>query len=255
MTHNSTAKIYVSLPAYYGRENEHLFSVLHLLQMSSDDIRFTLGFSYGDSLPSRMRDTEVEKFLHTDNDYILMIDADVAFNPLSMIRHIHTAREKSWLISAAALPKKGRQGVCIVHKQGVKRAPDTPFPCRWTSTACMLIHRDAFSVMKENFAPIRAHTGIDMRTRCDIQIEGLSRIGVYFLPFILHEDGKNIYMSEDYAFCEKANCAGIDIWINPFLYIYHIGKWAYEVNQPPSPTKLLPCEIGAKLLCGDFTQF
>lgn len=57
----------------------------------------------------------------------------------------------------------------------------------------------------------------------------------YFQPLIVHDPAGPLYLGEDYAFCERARCAGHKIMVDTAIRLYHIGSYPYTWEDAGSP--------------------
>ena len=59
----------------------------------------------------------------------------------------------------------------------------------------------------------------------------------YFMPMIIEEFGKPIYLCEDFSFSRRARDAGLDIWVDMQMRLYHMGTYPYSWEDAGSSTE------------------
>ncbi len=68
----------------------------------------------------------------------------------------------------------------------------------------------------------------------------------YTMPW--KEDG-HIYLSEDWAFCQRARDAGFDCWLDPSIRLGHMGQTMYTledlIREPKQSARVLKLQRGA----------
>ncbi len=53
--------------------------------------------------------------------------------------------------------------------------------------------------------------------------------------WVTGEDGSSDYLSEDYAFGERALRHGFKTWLEPNVILYHLGRYPYYVHNMVGP--------------------
>jgi len=59
----------------------------------------------------------------------------------------------------------------------------------------------------------------------------------FFMPMIIQEGEKSIYLCEDFAFSRRARDAGLDIWVDMRMRLYHIGSYPFSWEDAGTPTE------------------
>ena len=101
----TTMKLFLSTPCYGGLCLEKYMSSIIKLQLLlvKEGIQLFLDTTENESLVHRARNVAVGRFMQkTDCDYFMFIDADVDFDPESVVRLIKSGHD----ISVACYPKK-----------------------------------------------------------------------------------------------------------------------------------------------------
>jgi hypothetical protein len=200
---------------------------------------------WNDALITRARNTLVKKFLkETDADIFLFIDSDIQFNwqnILEMMQIMIDSDDKK--IICGVYPKKSInwKSVNKAYKLNkVNKAEDAklyssdfvlnfknnnktvttfnlnePVAVQESGTGFMMIHREVF----EKFAEVYPEQNtFDPDSKSDL-----------FYYFDCKIDPKtNIYLSEDWMFCQWAAKIGYDTWVLPWIHLGHMGSYIYE---------------------------
>lgn len=164
---------------------------------------------YEESLIQRGRNLLLENFLKTDSDYLFFLDDDVVLLDDNAVDKLVEAEAD--IIGGMVVCKKPPfrpNWLPLGLKYDDLRGKEHPVRVRYVSTSCMLIRRE---VCKE-----------------------IKRSSKY--PFDCFEieipDRGNVYLSEDWAFCERAReNAFLNISIHPKVSCGHIGKYIYNMED------------------------
>lgn len=209
--------------AYY---DSMLQLVAHLILAN---IPFRTGTVIGDALISRARSIAATTFLGTDCDVLLSIDTDIAFDHRDAVRLCRLALERG-IAGAAYLTRSNKQPAIMLGDEAVEfRDGVEPVRVRFLSTGFMAVRRDVFEALRETL-PL-CHKGKP------------NAFYPFYMPFVLpwpHDDEENLYLSEDWAFIERARRAGFDAWLDPTIRLGHVGTAALELEdvfRPPRPER------------------
>jgi len=226
--------LFVSTPCYGGIcLAAYAESLLRLQRLcASKGIQMMLDTTENESLVHRARNLAVARFMQkTQATHFLFIDADVHFDPDSVIRLIESGHD----IAVACYPKK-----CIMWDQvenGVK-AGETKDPNKMGSslvmnfkfanspvrngfvevldgpTGFMCIKREVFTKMEEKYPDLKCvndhqNRDLDEYHACfDCMIDPVSRR----------------YLSEDYAFCRRWQQMDGQIFADVTTTLGHVGN-------------------------------
>jgi len=189
-----------------------------------------------ESLVHRARNVSVGRFVQkTDADYFMFIDADVHFDPESVIRLLESGHD----ISVACYPKK-----CVMWdqaKQLVKQG-DQRDPAKMASslvvnfgaanrpvvngfieildgpTGFMMIKREVFKNLEEKFP--------ELWCKNDHQNRDFDDYHACFDCMIDPESKR--YLSEDYAFCRRYQQMGGKIFADINTTLGHVGNLPFS---------------------------
>jgi hypothetical protein len=235
----STVSLFVSTPCYGGIcLQAYAESMLRLQRVcASNGIQMMLDTTENESLVHRARNLAVARFYQkTPATHFLFIDADIHFDPESVLRLIRSNHD----VAVAAYPKKcvgwneaeghvksGRTGRDLSRvasslvmnfkyaqtqiKDGFAEVLDGP-------TGFMLIKREVFTKMFEKYPELNCvndHQNRDLEEYCavfDCMIDPVSRR----------------YLSEDYAFCRRWQQMGGQIFADVMTVLGHVGNIRFQ---------------------------
>jgi hypothetical protein len=244
-------RLFIATPMYGGMaKNQYTISLqnfIHKLNKSGHAVSTTTVSN--ESLITRARNTLVHKFLKTDLDALLFIDADHGWDADDVIKMIESGKD----LIGAIYPMKGIHwdNVRLAALAGKKNLEDysgffavtaeegtdastvtgtEPISVKAVGTGMMFITRKVF----EDLAPhckkyINNNVG-------DTGVAMGEEVVEYFTTFI---DENKILLSEDYAFCRMWRDLGNKAWAAPWVKISHSGDYNFsgkftsllEINQ------------------------
>lgn len=184
-------------------------------------------FHRGDALISRVRSIAVSQWLREDDgDVFLMFDDDIVFRPDEAARVVALAREKKG-IACAAYPVRGGSHLALrTLEQGELRfGPDLePIEVRWAGTGFIAAHRSVCEAIAATM-PL-CHPD-------NLQFWPMFQPVIYTTEA---PDGEEVseYLSEDWAFCERARRLGFQVWLDRTVELTHLGEAAYTVRTMKS---------------------
>lgn len=168
----------------------------------------------GDALISRVRSIAVSSWLQEDDaDVFLMIDDDIVFNEADAHKVIALAREKRSIVSGA-YPVRGPTHTASRFIEGdisVRFGDgEPPRKIKWAGTGFIAVHRDVVQAIVDTMP---------------LTLADRFFFWPMFMPFVVG----NEYLSEDWAFCERARQLGFDVWLDPTVILTHIGGYGFTV--------------------------
>ena len=216
-------------------KNNYVISLQNLIvKLSQRGHQITTTTVANESLITRARNTIVHKFLKTDFDALLFIDADHGWDADDVIKMIESDKD----LIGAPYPMKGInwENVRIAALSGKQNLEaysgyfalnllqekqefnsEKPFRVKDVGTGMMFIKREVFEKLKPLCHKYN-HNAIG-----DLGIEFGEEVTEYFTTFI--ED--KILLSEDYAFCSMWRKLGNDVWSAPWVRITHSGDYNF----------------------------
>jgi len=208
-------------------------SILRLqVLLIQEHIELYLDTTENESLVHRARNVSVGRFMQkTDADYFMFIDADVHFEPDSVVRLLRSGHD----ISVACYPKKlvmweqAKKSIVegdsknpamlassLVVNFGAKTRPikDGFVEILDGPTGFMMIKRDVFAKMEKHFPELNCAN--------DHQNRDFDNYHACFDCMIDPETRR--YLSEDYAFCRRWQQMGGQIFADVQTTLGHVGN-------------------------------
>jgi len=229
-----TLKVFLSTPCYGGLcLDKYMISIIKLqMRLIQSGIVLYIDTTENESLVHRARNVAVGRFMQkSDADYFMFIDADIHFDPESVIRLIKSEHD----VSVACYPKK-----CVMWEQAanaVKSGDERNMAMLSSSlvinfgarnrpiengfieildgpTGFMLIKRGVFKKLEEKFPELWCKNDHQNRDFDD-----------YHAVFdcMIDPDSRR-YLSEDYAFCRRWQQCGGKIYADVNTTLGHIGN-------------------------------
>jgi hypothetical protein len=205
-------KLMLGIPAYDHKVTLKMaVSLMRLGQQALEHgITVQVNSICGCSVVSRARNLIADAFLKSDCDSLLFIDADMTFEPDSVLRLLAWNQEKHIVAGAYEARKAGKTYILtldgdadniFMDKMGLIRA-------KRVATGFMMIQKQVFTKLAD-MHPEWLHKD----TNSDEKLYS-------FFDFKTTPGG---YIGEDFLFCERAIDAGFSIWIDPTIKLGHMG--------------------------------
>lgn len=193
--------VYIGIPAYGGVEAEFLNSVLAgvlVCQAAGWDITYEV--LPGCSLITKARNEITARFLKSDCDCLLFLDADLVFDAGDMLRLLERPED----VIGSAYVRKDGSGKYNVRPLEPLNEHDGAWECEGIATGFLKISRRALESMA-------------------VPAYGDSQTPVFFESGLF--DG--VYWGEDYLFCKRYREQGGRVWLLP-ADIGHVGKHIFR---------------------------
>ena len=230
--------LFLSTPCYGGLCLQKFAESIINLQIiaSRENIQLYIDTIENESLVQRARNVAVGRFMQkSDAAYFMFIDADIHFDPASVVRLIKSGHELSvacypkkfvdWE-QAAKMVKKGDQrdmamlSASLVVNFGAQKVEivDGFAPVLDGPTGFMLIKRCVFEKMEKKYPELNCmndHQNRDFDTyhaAFDCMIDPTTRR----------------YLSEDYAFCRRWQQMGGKIYADTCTTLGHVGNLPFN---------------------------
>lgn len=192
----------------------------------------SIGFSYAtirnESLVQRARNNIVAQFLASQSSHLVFVDADIGFTGESILRLIaHDRPIMCGLYRKKTLGEPSFAVNLIPSPDGTaRRDPRTgAIRVQHAGTGFMCIQRGVLEAMWA----LNPHLRYELH---DGEGQPGAWRGYTFACFDCFIDPRTRkYLSEDYGFCQRANQAGFEIWIDPGIVLEHCGTAAF-VGDP-----------------------
>lgn len=230
--------VFLSTPCYGGLCLEAYAASILNLQVAcvQHNIHLMIDTTENESLVHRARNISVARFLKNSQcDYFMFIDADIHFDPQSVVRLIQSGHD----VCVAAYPKKcimweqAKQSIVNNENKELSRAasslvmnfkyPSTRIENGFVEvldgpTGFMCIKRSVIEKMYEKYPELNCvndHQNRDLEEYCavfDCMIDPHTRR----------------YLSEDYAFCRRWQLMGGQIYCDVLTVLGHIGNLRFS---------------------------
>lgn len=224
----------IYLGSAYGRylEPDHIQSLMRMLR---HPVMFAPAWNDAD-LPRARSKTATHFLLETKYDVHVSIDSDIVFDPESVLQISQQAHDLGGIVAGLyvtrASGKLCRPTSIFETDQPIEFGTDpTPVPIRWAATGFMATPRRVFERLAE-----------------DLPLCHRSETWKFF-PFYQEypvpsgrDPGDWIWLSEDYALCERARKAGFGVYLNPAVRLLHLGQHPFrleDLGQPERPPALV----------------
>jgi hypothetical protein len=211
-------KLMIGLPAYDHKVTVSMaVSLMKLSQMVlQHGIDIQVNSICGCSVVSRARNVIAHNFLKSDCDHLMFIDADMTFEPESVIRLMAWNQERPVVAGAYVARKEPKTYILSIDgSTGIDGATgkvtmdeDGLVKAYRVATGFMMIRRDVFEVLRD------AHPEWE-------HLDSNSPNRLYsFFDFKVTPEGM---IGEDFLFCDRARAAGFSVWVDPTIKLGHMG--------------------------------
>jgi hypothetical protein len=154
---------------------------------------------------------------------MVIIDDDVQFSPENLWKIVDGAREKQAPYGGIYVTRSREPHTASLGFPGqeLQFGPDGgPEAIRYLATGFMAIPRVVLQSMMDSDGAFSVH-GQEPLVYCE-QGVGSFPMWDYFRCFeIKEDDGRIHYLSEDWAFCERARQCGYDVWADTSIILSH----------------------------------
>jgi hypothetical protein len=164
----------------------------------------------GESLICRARQNDLVEFMQRGFDYLFSIDDDVSIAPDTITKLVKNDKDV-----VAGVYRLGQDATAAAVRLPIDT--DGPSwnevlrknlltPAIYVSTGCMMIRRNVVEGMIDKYTELYYKRNVVG-----------DRAWALYMPFIHNEE----YLSEDWAFCQRAMDAGFEIWVDGGLKCGH----------------------------------
>lgn len=190
---------------------------------------------FNDAAIDRSRSRGATWFLErTGADVALWIDSDVDFRDADALAICRQALDLG--VVCGVYPTRSRKQAIPASRllRGVRydfRDDPTPREILWAAGGFTAVHRRVY----ERLAEVDPDCQTVLHPADDVL-----RMRAFYLPMAAEdEDGRPIYLSEDWAFAERARRAGFPSYANLAVRLCHAGSYLYRLedlwSHPPAP--------------------
>lgn len=233
--------IVISACSYRYLHKSTAFSIAQLSAYLADNSkangkhRFLTSVRSPDADIARARSQIATNFLlESDADALFFVDDDIVFNPSDAIKLANLCEEKKEIVCGCYVTKSDPPQLAsrLFDSQRVEfNREANPVEILYAAGGFTMIHRKVLQKM------------IDKLFLCFANSKSEMAFYPFFIPmvkrinqkkFILFGKSKNDqweYLSEDFAFCERARMDGFKIWLDPTIRLAHVGPYHYTLED------------------------
>ncbi len=228
--------VLLATPCYGGLVNQaYMLSVCQLLEDAHKG-SFTLDLMLlaNDALIPRARSTLVAAFMdHPQATHLLFVDADIVFSPeqfhrmlafdKDFVAGLYPLKTIDWeavparVVGGEALNGAGLSYVGTLLDPEHRKVEDGFATAQYAGTGFQLIKRVVFEKL------IAAHPELRFNAIHALAREAPKSQNLYALFDCFIDPDSGVYLSEDYAFCQRWRALGGDIWLDLKSKLTHVG--------------------------------
>jgi hypothetical protein len=206
--------VQVPVARFVELDSDHCLRALESLGVRVDR-------SKGSSAIDLARNIRASDAIRDGFDSVFFIDSDILFDPADAVRLLQSPEP---VIAGVYAAKKLGDGQLNAHFD-----PD--------------IKSVKIGEWAERLYPLQKVGAGFLRIKTDALRQMIKRLKLpycrmadrygwpFFQPLIVEENGETLYLCEDYAFCHRLRQAGITPMADTSFRIYHIGDYAYGVEE------------------------
>ena len=224
-TASARPKIYIFTPCYDAMLTmQYTISLLNLIfYLKEKNIDFLVDFLGNESLITRARNKAVGKFLQSDCTHLFFIDADMEFRPEALGDILNFNKD----VVCCTYAKKGYNWKRLIYSLTQEKESTEQFESRGLDYNYNLYYENGKIVKKGDYVRLNhAPTGFMLIQRriierlaekhreLEIITDELSSTDSVTYGLFCTEIKNKQYLSEDYAFCERVNDIGGEVWMN-----------------------------------------
>ncbi len=190
----------------------------------ADEADYDIHYHWNDALISRARSVVASQFLReTEHDPLVFIDTDIVFNLETLGKVIDLALEKQAVAVSPYSIRRGKHPWLAFRQLDdglpVHVGPNAkPVPIKYGATGFMAIPRSVLQKVAETLPWCSDHTGRGMWP--------------FFQPFPQDQpEGYTEYLSEDFAFCQRVQDLGMEVWLRADTSVGHMGVYEYSFKD------------------------
>lgn len=229
--------IFVGVPVWHGLDVKTAHCLSSLMVGAKDTVH--LEMQEGDGLISRSRSTLASKALESGADVMVMIDADIQFEPADFIKLVKSARATGQIIAGVYVTREKKPRPTIVPYPGTELAfVDSPDPnlmeVLYASAGFMAVPRKVLQDMTE--AEFQTINGPEVlwHSRGGPE-EGKLIWDFYRMMVVRDSNGLPWWLEESYSFCERARQIGYKVYADTSVFIAHratVSMTIFDVETP-----------------------
>lgn len=193
---------------------------------------------WNDALLGRSRSILTSEFLKTDADVMVIIDEDIVWDdPADFWKIVEGCRDTHGIYGGAYVTRSTQPhlssrvypGTEYAFAQGPVRRP---VEIQYLATGFFAVHRDVVEKMRG----ARFEDADGGHLMAEVTLGADRPFYPFFSPFTVEEaDGQRHYLSEDWAFCNRARQLGSPVHMDQSIVLKHMGLYPYTVKDLLNP--------------------
>jgi len=209
--------------------NTAFWQMVTAFQIAANHVGQTLGMQcrlspyVGDSLISRARCIQLRAFLDSGSDYLLTLDDDIELPADGITKLVQANKDLVGGLYRLKGDKPKVNPYAIRWKnENIHLKFDDIAEVQYLSTGCMLYKRDFVEDLVNAYPDLWFYENLSGTV-----------ISALYMPYIY----KNEYLSEDWAFCQRALDQGHKIYVHGGVQCTHWGLHGFKVSDLTSEEK------------------
>jgi len=172
----------------------------------------------GDSLVSRARNTALANFLKTDCDYMFTLDDDISLPSEALVKLVEADKDiiGGFYRLKQAFNEENENAFAVRWAGEGDLTVDDVVEVTYVSSGCVMYKRSFLEQMVKDYPELYYKNNVDGEDRW-----------MLYQPFVY----KNEYLSEDWAFCQRARDKGHKIWLHGGVRCDHFGIKNYSFAE------------------------
>lgn len=206
--------VFIAVPSYLATLDAGCaYSIIgNTRQLEKSGYKALLHFEVGRCWIDDGRNLCVKKFLESDCDRLLFVDADLGFAPDAMEKILSYNED----IVAGIYPYKAEKVQPVVPLETLRYAQKGLLEADWAPTGFMSISRTVFEALE------KAHP--------DWYAPNQKRIAFFANGQIFLGEGDSWWYGEDEGFCRRWQKTGGKIFVAPDISFVHSGRRDHTIN-------------------------
>jgi len=228
---NKEPNILFLLPQYGGTVTTPFFeSMLEWAQMAGDyGVKWNWLIDEGATLLPMARSQLVQLAMELDDwTHICMVDNDMGWTPKDLCDLVFADKD---IVGALAPVKTYPLSVnsSTEYARGIYEWEGPLAKCKYIGSGMMVIKRESIKKMHDfyrdtlTFRTVDGHRG-EQKFKNVVDLFACVTNG-------MHEDAPDLYLSEDYAFCQRARDAGLEVWSHTTVNPSHTGQHTFSFQE------------------------
>lgn len=201
-------------------------SILSSLKMmdhaDSKGIECELHPRLDEALICRARQRALGDFWYGGYDYLMTVDDDILFPEDTIVELVKA--DKDIIGGVYRLKTAAHMGIAqrILGAQDWRPTVEAGeiVPADYVATGCMLVKRQVVADMIDQLPALEYRENLTQQP-----------LWAFYQPFVYFNGEFSEYLSEDWAFCERAKMVGSEVWLHGGVHCKHWGKILYTLEM------------------------